>query len=352
MKMRTDLFDYNLPEELIAQEPPAERGMSRMLVLDRKSGEVSINVFSALPEFLSAGDCMVFNNTKVIRARFFGLKASASAKIEALLISPFDMAGNIWKSFIKPGKRTKPGTTVVLLKADSSETGNDSFTVLSHEDDGSYLIKFSNPDFEYVQRTYGHIPLPPYIKRPDAAEDSERYQTVFAREPGAVAAPTAGLHFTPEIMEKISGKGVKPAEVTLHVGPGTFKPVSVDHLTEHKMHSEAYSINAVNAAVVNDCRKSGGHVLAVGTTSVRVLESIADAYGTVKAASGQTEIFIYPPYAPKAVDMLLTNFHLPQSTLLMLVCAFAGRENVLAAYELAIKEKFRFYSYGDCMLLK
>lgn len=351
-KMRTELFDYRLPEELIAQEPPEMRGMSRMLVLDRNSGAVTVTEFSALPDFLSSGDCMVFNNTKVIKARFFGIKEGASAKIEALLISPFDISKNIWKSFIKPGKRTKPGTVVLLLKTNSTECGNDSFTVLSHEDDGSYLIRFSNHDFECLQRAYGHMPLPPYIKRPDEVSDSERYQTVFAREPGAVAAPTAGLHFTPEIIEMIKGQGVRTAEVTLHVGPGTFKPVSAENLAEHKMHSEAYSIDSLNAETVNNCRNSGGRVLAVGTTSVRVLESISADDGILKPASGQTEIFIYPPYKPKSVDMLLTNFHLPKSTLLMLVCAFAGRENVLAAYELAIKEKFRFYSYGDCMLLK
>ncbi|MBN2641327.1 MAG: tRNA preQ1(34) S-adenosylmethionine ribosyltransferase-isomerase QueA [Victivallales bacterium] len=352
--MRTDLFKYDLPEELIAQFPSKDRDASRMLVLDRVSGECELRMFKDIIDYLTPADCMVSNNTRVMSARMYGLKNGNpdGAMIEILLMEARDASNLRWQCMLKPGKRVQPGTEVRLVKQDGSFGDDDWFRVCEHYPDGTFEVEFNNPDNFSLQEKYGHMPLPPYIKRSDSEFDQERYQTVFAKESGAVAAPTAGLHFTPEILKKIADKGTRHTHITLHVGAGTFKPVAVENVLDHKMHTERYVLSQDTADMVNSTRVSGGRVLAIGTTSVRVLESCADADGKLSARTGSTDIFIYPPYKPKCVDMLLTNFHLPESTLLMLVSAFAGRENVLKAYELAIREKMRFYSYGDCMLLK
>ena len=352
--MRTELFDYHLPEELIAQYPPETRGASRMLVLDRCTGETEIKPFIAITDFLRPGDCLVFNDTRVMRARMYGHKNGdpAAAAIEILLMEMESTDGRQWQCLLKPGKRVKPGTRVKLTSENGPNDGDDWFSVEKKYDDGTFSVIFDSNDNLALQARYGHIPLPPYIHRSDAPMDQERYQTIFAREAGAVAAPTAGLHFTPEIMTSLRMLGVDLVNVTLHVGPGTFKPVDADDLTTHRMHTERFILTPESADRINRARAAGGRILAVGTTSVRVLESCAGSDGKVIPGSGGTDIFIYPPYRPKVVDMLLTNFHLPKSTLIMLVSAFAGRENVMAAYKLAVQEKMRFYSYGDCMLLK
>ncbi len=352
--MRTDLFDYHLPDELIAQYPPEHRGESRMLVLDRKTGECELRMFTDIVDYMSPADCMVFNDTRVMSARMYGLKDGRSdgARIEILLMAAVDHTGAKWQCMLKPGKRVKPGTQVRLVTEEGEFAGDDWFSVTGHNNDGTFEVEFNSADNFALQARYGHMPLPPYIKRSDSEFDKERYQTVFAKESGAVAAPTAGLHFTDEILGEIARNGVASANVTLHVGPGTFKPVAVDNILDHKMHTERYVVTQESADKINNTKASGGRVLAVGTTSVRTLESCAGDDARVVPGTGATNIFIYPPYQPKVVDMLLTNFHLPKSTLLMLVSAFAGRENVLKAYDLAVREKFRFYSYGDCMLLK
>jgi S-adenosylmethionine:tRNA ribosyltransferase-isomerase len=346
--MRTADFDYKLPEELIAQFPTGTRGGSRMLALDKSNGKCNICDFKDLASFLQAGDCAVFNNTKVMQARIYGRKSGPDgAKIEILLIS--ELSPGKWKCFIRPRKRIKPGTRIFLEK--DGAVSSDFFTVTALPDDGSCEIEFERENVLALQEKYGHIPLPPYIKRPDEIKDKETYQTVYAKTPGAVAAPTAGLHFTDEVLRELKEKGVKTTELTLHVGPGTFKPVSVETLSEHKMHVEEFTLPEKVAELINSTKENGNKVLAVGTTTLRALESSVDTDGKIKEKSGSTDIFIHPPYKPKSADMLLTNFHLPKSTLLMLVCAFAGKENIMNAYQLAIKEKFRFYSYGDCMLL-
>jgi S-adenosylmethionine:tRNA ribosyltransferase-isomerase len=355
MHLPVSLFDYVLPEELIAQYPPELRGTSRMLVLDRQTGECELRSFSDISEYLAPGDGIIFNNTRVMNARMYGMKNGQpdAAKIEILLMEPLDGDPLEWKCLLKPGRRVKAEVRVKLLDRNGELNRNDDwFTVTGKNDDGSFNIKFSADDVLTMQQQYGHVPLPPYIQRNDENSDLERYQTVFAKEPGAVAAPTAGLHFTDEILRQISDKGVKTGEVTLHVGPGTFKPVSVENALDHQMHSENFSFTPACAGMINDIHAAGHRVMAVGTTTVRVLESCATPDGHLEPRNGATDIFLYPPYRPRTVDMLLTNFHLPKSTLLMLVSTFADREKVFAAYELAIKEQFRFYSYGDCMLLK
>ena len=354
MILSTRLFDYELPEELIAQYPAEKRDASRMLVLDRRSGECEIHPFTDITDFINPGDGMVFNDTRVMSARMYGIKngTPGSAKIEILLISSLDEAQQTWNALLKPGKRAKPGTGIKLLdKNGELNSNNDWVKVIEKCDDGSYIIRFDSVENERLQKLYGHMPLPPYIQRDDESGDIERYQTIFAREKGAVAAPTAGLHFSPEIIQTLKDKGVQQAAVTLHVGPGTFRPVSVDNALEHKMHTEQFFLSSETAKLINDVHKSGNKILAVGTTTVRVLESCVDNKRVI-AQDGSTDIFLYPPYEPQAVDMLLTNFHLPKSTLLMLVSTFADREMVLNAYEVAKKAKMRFYSYGDCMLLK
>ncbi len=355
MYLPTNLFDYQLPEELIAQYPPKERGTARMLVLDRVSGECEIRRFCDIVDYLQPGDAIVCNNTRVMNARLYGRKngRNEAAKIEILLLDPIADETNCWQCLLKPGRRVKPGTRVKLLERDGQlNERNDWFTVEEKRPDGSFIIRFSGADATLMQQRYGHVPLPPYIQRNDECSDMERYQTVFAKEMGAVAAPTAGLHFTREIMQALGAKGVKQTEVTLHVGAGTFKPVTVDNAVEHKMHTERFSLQPATAQLINAVHDASKRVLATGTTTVRVLESCVNAAGRLEPRDGETDIFLYPPYQPQAVDMLLTNFHLPKSTLLMLVSTFASREKVLQAYQLAIRERMRFFSYGDCMLLK
>lgn len=340
-------FDYTLPEELIASHPPESRGMSRMLVVDRASGQISPRRFDELPDFLRPGDCVVVNNTRVVKARLFGIKEGGTAKVELMLIS--DLGGGLWSAFAKPGKRLHPGTRLKLLP--NATTDEERWAeVVERNDDGCFLVRLAE-DGGRTLELFGHIPLPPYIKRQDEPMDAERYQTVYASCPGAVAAPTAGLHFSEEIFARLAARGVSRAELTLHVGAGTFKPVSAERVEDHVMHSERYLLPEAATNAVNQARAAGGRCLAVGTTVARVLESRAAASGTLSPGEGETDIFIHPPYRAKAVDMLLTNFHLPKSTLLMLVCALAGRELTMAAYERAIAERFKFYSYGDCMLL-
>ena len=354
MTLSTKLFDYDLPDELIAQYPAAKRDASRMLVLDRQTGECEIHPFADIVNYLEAGDGMIFNDTRVMSARMYGIKngTPGSAHVELLLVSALDETKQTWNALVKPGKRVRPGTRVKLLdKKDNLPADGDWVEVQEKCDDGSYVIRFDSDDNDRLQELYGHMPLPPYIKRDDESGDIERYQTIFAREKGAVAAPTAGLHFTPAILQAIKDKGVQEAAVTLHVGPGTFRPVSVDNVLEHKMHTENFSLSSQTADTINNIHKAGHKVLAVGTTTVRVLESCVENHQVIPQ-NGSTDIFLYPPYKPQAVDMLLTNFHLPKSTLLMLVSTFADREMVLNAYEVAKKAKMRFYSYGDCMLLK
>ena len=355
MMLSTSMFDYTLPPELIAQHPAERRDGSRMLVLDRVSGECEIHPFGDIRNYISPGDALIYNDTKVLRGRMYARKngLEEGAKFEILLVEALDPERLRWNVMIKPGKRAVPGTCAVLLNNDGSlNQYGDAFEVESRNDDGTFRIRFSTADSDRLQRSYGHIPLPPYIARKDENADAERYQTVFAANEGAVAAPTAGLHFTPEILKELREKGVRESAVTLHVGPGTFKPVSVENVEEHKMHTEEFFLTAETADLINNTRKAGKKVLAVGTTTVRVLESCAAADGTVLPQHGKTDIFLYPPRKPLAEDMLLTNFHLPKSTLLMLVSCFCEREKVLAAYEYAIANKMRFYSYGDCMLLK
>lgn len=337
--MLTSDFDYDLPASSIAQQP-APRGESRLLVLDREGPERHARV-SDLPRLLRPGDLLVLNDTRVIPARLFG-RSAGGGRMEILLVER--MGESEWEALVKPGKRAKPGARIELDGGLSAE-------VLDKRED-RYRLRFSEPIEPHLERL-GHIPLPPYIHRPDTAEDRERYQTVYARSPGAVAAPTAGLHFTEGLLREIEGAGVAIARVTLHVGIGTFKPVSAERIEEHRMDRERYEIGEEAAAAIRQARERSGRIVAIGTTVVRTLESAALAGGgEVRAGSGSTEIFITPGFRWQVVDALLTNFHLPRSTLLMLVSAFAGRERVLAAYEEAIREGYRFYSYGDAMLLE
>jgi S-adenosylmethionine:tRNA ribosyltransferase-isomerase len=342
--MNVSDFDYHLPDELVAQHPAAKRDLSRLLVMDRETGACDLRVFADFPDYVRAGDCLVVNDTRVIAARLFGHRDPSGGRVEAFVLE--DRGAGRWQALLRPGRRLKPGARVVL----ENEAGT--FTVRDHLEDGTFEIQFDTDDVYSLLEKAGHVPLPPYIQREASAEDRERYQTVYAREPGAVAAPTAGLHFTPEILEKVRALGVRIVHVTLHVGAGTFKPVKAERIEDHIMHEEAYEITPEAAATINDTRATGGRVIAVGTTSVRTLESCADpATRTVRAERGRTRIFLHPPKRPVVVDGLLTNFHLPKSTLLMLVSCFSSREKVMAAYELAVKERFRFYSYGDAMLL-
>lgn len=323
-----------------------------MLVLNRNSGICEVRKFTDLIDYLDAGDCLVVNNTRVMSARLFGKKEGAGAGIEILLINPLPENKKLWNCLLCPAKRVTLGMRIRLLRRKDCRNGMDTWlTVVGRNEDASYIIEFETENTRDIQKKFGHIPLPPYIRRPDEELDKERYQTVFARKPGAVAAPTAGLHFTPGIFAELGKKGVNKAEVTLHVGPGTFQPVRAKDIRDHKMHSEYFMLSEDTAETINKARKARRHVLAVGTTTLRVLESCAENEDRVIPREGTTDIFLHPPYKPKIADMLLTNFHLPKSTLLMLVCTFAKREYVLHAYEVAKREEMRFYSYGDCMLL-
>ncbi len=336
-------FYFDLPEELIAQDPLEDRSSSRLLVLDKETGETSHHIFKEVINYLNPGDCLVLNNTKVIPARLIGHKEDTGAAIEVLLLKRKE--NDIWETLVKPGKKCKPGTKIVfgegLLHA----------TVLETVEDGNRLIQFSYEGiFEEILDKLGEMPLPPYITH--KLQDKNRYQTVYAKYEGSAAAPTAGLHFTKELLKQIEDKGIDIAYVTLHVGLGTFRPVKVDNILEHHMHSEFYQVTKEAADKINKAKKEGHRVICVGTTSCRTVESAADENGMVKEGCDNTEIFIYPGYKFKVLDALITNFHLPESTLVMLVSALAGREHILNAYEEAIREKYRFFSFGDAMLIK
>lgn len=340
--MKTSDFYYDLPEELIAQDPLMDRSSSRLLVLDKGTGMTEHHVFRDIVNYLNAGDCLVINDTKVIPARLIGVKEDTGAKIEVLLLKRG--ANDVWETLVKPGRKAKPGVRISF--GDGILTGE----VVDVVDEGNRLIHFEYEGiFEEILDRLGQMPLPPYITH--QLEDKDRYNTVYAEHPGSAAAPTAGLHFTPELLEQISKKGVEIAHVTLHVGLGTFRPVKADDIEEHHMHSEFYMIDEKAAEMINRAKDRGNRVICVGTTSCRTVESAADENGRLKACSGWTEIFIYPGYQFKVLDCLITNFHLPESTLIMLVSALAGREHVLAAYEEAVQERYRFFSFGDAMLI-
>lgn len=335
-------YDYDLPEELIAQDPLEDRSSSRLMVLDRQTGDVEHRHFTDILEYLHPGDCLVINNTKVIPARLFGVKEDTQAKIEVLLLKRKE--NDIWETLVKPGKKAKPGTKLVF--GDGLLTAE----VVDVVEEGNRLIQFHYDGiFEEILDQLGQMPLPPYITH--QLKDKNRYQTVYAKYDGSAAAPTAGLHFTKELLQKVKDMGVDIAEVTLHVGLGTFRPVKVDNVLDHHMHSEFYMVSQEAADKINRAKESGHRVIAVGTTSTRTLEAAADENGRLHETSGWTEIFIYPGYQFKVIDALITNFHLPQSTLVMLVSALAGREHVLHAYEIAVKERYRFFSFGDAMLI-
>ena len=340
--MKRQDFYYELPEELIAQDPLADRESSRLLVLDRESGVISHRVFREITEYLREGDCLVINDTKVLPARLIGSREGTNGKIEILLLKRKE--NNIWETLVKPGKKARVGTRIVF--GDGLLTGE----VVDVVEEGNRLIRFTYEGiFEEILDRLGQMPLPPYITH--QLKDQNRYQTVYAEHTGSAAAPTAGLHFTPGLLERIEGMGVDIAKVTLHVGLGTFRPVKVDEIADHHMHSEFYQIDEEAAAKMNRARQNGKRIVCVGTTSCRTVESAADENGNLRACSGWTDIFIYPGYRFKVLDCLITNFHLPESTLIMLVSALAGRETVLAAYEEAVREKYRFFSFGDAMLV-
>lgn len=340
--MKKKDFDFYLPQELIAQDPLEDRSSSRLLLLDKESGQVEHRIFKDIVEYLQPGDCLVVNNTKVIPARLIGVKEDTKAKVELLLLKRKE--GDIWETLVKPGKKAKPGTKLIFgdgqLKAE----------IVDVIEEGNRLVKFHYDGiFEEILDQLGQMPLPPYITH--TLKDNNRYQTVYAKYEGSAAAPTAGLHFTNELLDSIRKKGIAIANITLHVGLGTFRPVKEDDILEHHMHSEFYQIDEEAANTINTVKKNGGRIICVGTTSCRTIESAADENGMVKACSGDTEIFIYPGYKFKILDGLITNFHLPESTLIMLVSALAGRENILNAYKIAVEERYRFFSFGDAMFI-
>lgn len=341
--MKRQDFYFELPEELIAQDPLEDRSGSRLLVLDKESGEVSHHTFREISDYLEPGDCLVLNDTKVIPARLIGSKVGTDAKIEILLLKRKE--NDVWETLVKPGKKAKLGAKISF--GEGLLVGE----VIDVVEEGNRLIKFHYEGiFEEILDRLGQMPLPPYITH--QLEDKNRYQTVYAKHSGSAAAPTAGLHFTPELLKQIEEKGIDIAKVTLHVGLGTFRPVKVDDILEHHMHSEFYRIEQAEADKINRAKETGHRVICVGTTSCRTIESAADENGRLRECSGWTEIFIYPGYQFKILDCLLTNFHLPESTLIMLVSALAGREHVLSAYEEAVKERYRFFSFGDAMFIK
>ncbi len=335
-------FYYDLPQELIAQDPLRDRSASRLMVLDKNTGEIQHRIFKNITEYLKRGDCLVINNTKVIPARLYGVKEGTEAKVEILLLKR--MENDVWETLVKPGKKCRPGAR--LSFGEGILTGE----VIDIVEEGNRLIRFEYEGiFEEILDRLGQMPLPPYITH--QLEDKTRYQTVYAKHDGSAAAPTAGLHFTAELLDAVRGMGVEIAEVTLHVGLGTFRPVKETDVLKHHMHSEFYRITQSEADKINRAKREGHRVIAVGTTSTRTLEAAADENGFLREMSGWTEIFIYPGYRFKVVDCLITNFHLPESTLVMLVSALAGREHVLNAYKEAVKERYRFFSFGDAMLL-
>ena len=335
-------YDYDLPEELIAQDPLEDRSSSRLMVLDRQTGDVEHRHFTDILEYLHPGDCLVINNTKVIPARLFGVKEDTQAKIEVLLLKRKE--NDIWETLVKPGKKAKPGTKLVF--GDGLLTAE----VVDVVEEGNRLIQFHYDGiFEEILDQLGQMPLPPYITH--QLKDKNRYQTVYAKYDGSAAAPTAGLHFTPEILEKMKDKGAELLFVTLHVGIGTFRPVAEENIEDHEMHREWYTIEKETAQKVNEAKEEGRRIIAVGTTSVRTLES-AGQTGRVEAGSSWTQLYIYPGYQWQVVDAIVTNFHLPESTLIMMMASFAGREHILAAYEEAVRQKYRFFSFGDAMFLR
>ena len=341
--MKTADFDYDLPQELIAQDPLEQRDSSRLLILDKETGERTHKIFHDIIDYLHEGDCLVINNTKVIPARLIGEREGTGGKVEVLLMKR--RSDNVWETLVKPGKKARPGMRLSfgdgLLHAEVQEV----------VDEGNRLIRFEYEGiFEEILDQLGQMPLPPYITH--QLKDKNRYQTVYAKYEGSAAAPTAGLHFTEELLEQIRAKGVKIARVTLHVGLGTFRPVKVEDVTEHHMHTEFYHVSEEAADIINETKKQGGRVICVGTTSCRTIESAADDQGIVHATEGDTDIFIYPGYQFKVLDCLITNFHLPESTLLMLVSALAGKENIMAAYREAVEMRYRFFSFGDAMFIK
>ncbi|MED3758874.1 MULTISPECIES: tRNA preQ1(34) S-adenosylmethionine ribosyltransferase-isomerase QueA [Peribacillus] len=342
--MKLDMFDFHLPEELIAQVPLEDREASRLMVLDKETGKLQHDVFSHITEYIKPGDCLVLNDTKVLPARLYGSKEGTGAKIEVLLLK--QEHDDVWETLVKPAKRIKEGSTIVFGDGKLSAvcTG-----VLEH---GGRILEFKYDGIFYeILEKLGEMPLPPYIK--EQLDDQDRYQTVYARERGSAAAPTAGLHFTEDLLEKLKGMGVHIAFITLHVGLGTFRPVSVDDIDSHEMHSEFYQMTEGTARLLNEVKEKGGKIITVGTTSTRTLETIASRNdGVFKEENGWTSIFIYPGYEFKGIDAMITNFHLPKSTLIMLISALAGREHVLHAYETAVEEKYRFFSFGDAMLIK
>ena len=340
--LKTSDFYFDLPKELIAQDPISDRSASRLLLLDKDTGRISHDIFKNIGSYLKKGDCLVLNNTKVIPARLLGVKEDTGAHAEIFLLKRRE--DDIWEALVKPGRKLRPGARVVfgdgLLKCE----------IVDVVDEGNRLVKFFYDGiFEEILDRLGEIPLPPYITH--KLKDKDRYQTVYAKYDGSAAAPTAGLHFTKELLKELEDKGIDIAYVTLHVGLGTFRPVKVDNILEHHMHSEMYMISAEAAQKINRARDNGNRIICVGTTSCRTIESAADENGRLSAGSGETDIFIYPGYRFKVLDCLITNFHLPESTLVMLVSALAGRENVLNAYREAIKEKYRFFSFGDAMFI-
>ena len=341
--MKTSDFYFDLPEELIAQDPLEDRSSSRLLVLNKETGSITHKVFKDIKDYLKPGDCLVLNNTKVIPARLIGEKEGTGAKIELLLLKRLE--GDVWETLVKPGKKAKPGTRIVfgggLLVGEITEV----------IEDGNRHIKFYYEGiFEEILDKLGQMPLPPYIHH--QLQDKNRYQTVYAKYEGSAAAPTAGLHFTKDLLEELKEMGVIVASVTLHVGLGTFRPVKVDDVTQHHMHSEFYQVLPEEAEKINAAKREGRRVICVGTTSCRTIESAADENGVVQAGSGDTEIFIYPGYQFKVLDCLITNFHLPESTLLMLVSALAGKEHIMDAYKEAVEMKYRFFSFGDAMFIQ
>lgn len=341
--MKTSDFNYELPKELIAQDPLTDRSSSRLMILDKETGEVTHEVFKNIINYLHKGDCLVLNNTKVIPARLLGTKEDTGAGVEVFLLKRVD--ADRWETLVKPGKKLRPGARVVfgdgLLRCEIEEIADEGNRIVRFEYDGI---------FEEILDRLGEMPLPPYITH--KLNDKNRYQTVYAKYDGSAAAPTAGLHFTKELLKQIENAGIDIAYVTLHVGLGTFRPVKVDDVNNHHMHSEYYQIDETAAAIINKTKERGGRVVCVGTTSCRTIESAADENGLVKACSGNTEIFIYPGYRFKVLDCLITNFHLPESTLVMLVSALAGKDNIMKAYDMAVSEKYRFFSFGDAMFIK
>ena len=338
-------FYYDLPEELIAQDPLADRSSSKLMVLDKKTGRTEHRIFKDIIEYLNPGDCLVINDTKVIPARLIGEKEGTGAAIEVLLLKRKEDMANTWEVLVKPGKKARSGTRICF------GDGKLVREIIDIVEEGYRLIQFSfDGIFEEILDELGQMPLPPYITH--KLEDKNRYQTVYAKHEGSAAAPTAGLHFTNELLAEIEAKGVKIARVTLHVGLGTFRPVKVENILDHHMHSEYYEVSEEAADTINSVRQSGGRIIAVGTTSTRTLESVADTHGCIKPCRGWTDIFIYPGYEFKAIDCLITNFHLPESTLIMLVSALAGKDNVMAAYREAVENSYRFFSFGDAMFIK